>query len=122
MEGVRVLAEQAIYSYNNFLIFIAATFIAFDILCFIGGVVAGAIGLLSKDPICLFGVFLLVTSVVLGGLGLLLESNIEKTKVLNYIEQKVIIEDTVNINEFFDHYELLDQDGEIYIVKVKPIE
>ena len=30
---------------------------------------------------------------------------------------KVIIDDTVSLNEFFETYEIIDQDGKIYIVR-----
>lgn len=36
---------------------------------------------------------------------------------INYIEYKVIIDDSVSMNEFLDKYEILDQEGKIYIVK-----
>ena len=35
----------------------------------------------------------------------------------DYTEYKVIVDDTVNMNEFMREYEILDQDGEIYVVR-----
>lgn len=38
---------------------------------------------------------------------------------INHIEYKVIIDDSVSMNEFLDKYEILDQEGKIYTVKEK---
>ncbi len=35
---------------------------------------------------------------------------------------KIIAEDTVTLNDFFNHYELLGQEGSIYIVAEKEVE
>lgn len=37
--------------------------------------------------------------------------------VYDYTKYKVIVDETVNMNEFFEKYELVDQEGRIYIVK-----
>ena len=37
--------------------------------------------------------------------------------VYDHTEYKVIVDETVNMNEFFEKYELVDQEGKIYIVK-----
>lgn len=37
--------------------------------------------------------------------------------VYNYTKYKVTVDETVNMNEFFEKYELIDQEGKIYIVK-----
>ena len=37
--------------------------------------------------------------------------------VYDYTEYKVTVDETVNMNEFFEKYELVDQEGKIYIVK-----
>lgn len=34
-----------------------------------------------------------------------------------YIEHKVTIDDTVNFNEFSEHYKIIDQEGKIYTVQ-----
>ena len=37
--------------------------------------------------------------------------------VYNYTKYKVTVDETVDMNEFFKKYELIDQEGKIYIVK-----
>lgn len=37
--------------------------------------------------------------------------------VYDYTKYKVIVDETVDMNEFFEKYELVDQEGKIYIVK-----
>lgn len=37
--------------------------------------------------------------------------------VYDHTEYKVIVDETVDMNEFFEKYELVDQEGKIYIVK-----
>lgn len=36
---------------------------------------------------------------------------------IDHIEYKVIVDDSVSMNEFLDKYEILDQEGKIYTVK-----
>lgn len=40
-------------------------------------------------------------------------------KVPYYTSYEVILEDSVSMNEFFDRYEILEQRGQIYVVKEK---
>ena len=42
-----------------------------------------------------------------------------ETDVVDHIEYKVTIDDSVSMNEFLDKYEILDQEGKIYTVKEK---
>ena len=43
----------------------------------------------------------------------------KKTDQIDYIQYKVTISDEVNFNEFNDKYEIIDQQGKIYIVREK---
>lgn len=36
---------------------------------------------------------------------------------INYIKYKVTISDEVSLNEFFDKYEIIDQEGKVYTVR-----
>lgn len=122
MEGVIVLAEEIVYSYNLFTTFISILFIA---LAFIGIPVSIAIilsGIEVHDPAWVLGIFLAPISIFAGIFGFFCYNKAEETKTINYVKQKVIVEDTVQINDFLEHYEILDQDGKIYIVRERPIE
>ena len=113
MEGVRVLAENAVmltqynFAWNAWTIFfytLAAALVAFAIW--------GAA--YKEDGIVILTSIFVAVSVFIGT-GV---ANIEgKSEVFDYTEYKVIVDDTVNMNEFMNKYEVLDRDGEIYIVK-----
>lgn len=112
MEGVRILAENAItfnqydFVWNGWTIFfyiIAACFIVFTVALMIDGDIGAIVA-------SVFAVFMMIL-----GTGI---ANVEgMEEVYDYTEYKVIIDDTVNMNEFMEKYEILDRDGEIYIVK-----
>lgn len=57
----------------------------------------------------------LAICLILGGTGI--ANYVGKEEIYDYTEYKVIVDDTVNMNEFMKKYEILDQDGEIYIVR-----
>lgn len=113
MEGVRVLAENAVmltqydFVWNVWTIFfytLAAVLVAF--------VIWGAA--YKEDSVLILTSIFVVISIFLGT-GI---ANIKgKSEVFDYTEYKVIVDDTVNMNEFMSKYEVLDRDGEIYIVK-----
>lgn len=61
--------------------------------------------------------FLLVAGIgmlLLGGFGFYLNGTVP---VYDHTEYKVTVDETVNMNEFFEKYELIGQEGKIYIVK-----
>ena len=60
---------------------------------------------------CLLLAFVSIIISILGGI-------YSKTDI-NYIEYKVTINDSVSMNEFLDKYEILEQEGKIYTVKVR---
>lgn len=40
-----------------------------------------------------------------------------------HIEYEIEIDDSVGFNEFYEHYEIIDQDGDVYTVKmIKPVQ
>ena len=59
----------------------------------------------------IFAVFT-IACIVIGGLA----GTYNKNSV-DHIEYKVIIDDSVSMNEFLDKYEILNQEGKIYTVK-----
>lgn len=112
MEGVRILAENAVmlsqYSFvwNGWSIFYYIVAGIFAIL---------TIALIINDDLA----YILTASVT--AFMIIIGISIGNTKgmeeVYDYTEYKVIVDDTVNMNEFMKKYEILDQDGEIYIVR-----
>ena len=108
MSGVEILSSEAIY--NTILpewcialgFLLAIAFIAAAIFTFIDGYnILGCI--------CLV---MIIASTIVACLG----GSKSKTDI-SYIKYKVTTDDSVSMTEFMDKYEILDQDGKIYIVK-----
>ena len=55
-----------------------------------------------------------VIALIAGCVAFYLEGSIP---VYDHTKYKVIVDETVDMNEFFEKYELVDQEGKIYIVK-----
>ena len=112
MEGVRILAENIITStqynfvWNGFTIFfyILAVYSVFITIFFV----------LDGDRTA-FASAALAICLILGGTGI--ANYVGMEVVYDYTEYKVIVDDTVNMNEFMEKYEFLDRDGKIYIVR-----
>ena len=116
MEGVRILASEEVaiaWETWNWGAFWAAV-----VLFFIIGLVAGiTFGFQEQD----FSAFLIMSiTVFLAGstlFGLVAGFGIHGN-VTDYETQcKVIIDDDVSMNEFYEHYEVIDQEGEIFTVR-----
>lgn len=54
---------------------------------------------------------------ILGGLCFIM--TLHENDELDYVKYQVIVSDEVSLNDFMDKYEILDQEGKIYIVKEK---
>ena len=115
MEGVRILAENAVYDtvYSwgfdpilpGCVILLIFFTISLAVLCKIG-----------NRTLALFSFFgVVLTCGVIADIS----STANETEVFSHTEYKVIIEDNVEFKEFIDHYEILDQEGEIYTVREK---
>ena len=124
MEGVRILAEQIIYKEN----LVAELLFGLSVGA---PLVIGIVILTSFFTAIECNDFTFIPSLIIFiFIGLFIASSFLAIKFyedwqykeIDYVEKKVILEDTVQMNEFLNHYEILDQDGEIYIVRERPIE
>lgn len=109
---MRVLSEELVpiaYEFNTIWFWV----------CIIAGLILIAIAVaVSYDDIPKFTIFIisiafLLFSILIGlllGGGFAIPSEYES-------HYKIIVDDTVTVNEFLDRYELLERDGEILIVK-----
>jgi hypothetical protein len=112
MNGVEILSvtEVVVDSASNwwlagfvFLgIIIFGGIIGFVVEMDIGGVIVG----------CTFGV-------LIGFLGLFIAGAATDTPIAYETHYKVIIDDSVLMNDFLEKYEIVDQDGKIYTVREK---
>lgn len=108
MEGVRVLniiEHVAKVGPNTDLIIVFVILIVLGIIAFIIGITH------LEDFYIVFGIFTIVAAVLM--LFYLIEEN---TKKVSYTYE-AIIEDTVNMKEFYKQYEILEVRGEIYEIK-----
>ena len=117
MEGVRILASEevavawAAWSWSSF-------WIAFGIIAAVA-VIVGLVAWLSETDI-LYGLFMFGGILLFGGVlgGILFGINF--TPATEYETQyKVIIDENVSFKDFYEHYEVIDQEGEIFIVREK---
>lgn len=124
MEGVRILAEQIIYKEN----LVAELLFGLSVgaATVIGIVLLTVLFATLESGDFAFVPFLGVSIFI----GLFIASSFLAIKFyedwqykeIDYVEKKVILEDTIQMSEFCNYYEILDQDGEIYIVRERPIE
>ena len=108
MSGVQILSEKILYN----------TIIpeGYVILGIVGVCVllAGGITLISEG--CnIGGSFCFV--LVLASLALIVLGATSNKNSIKYIEYKVAIDESVSLVEFYDKYEILDQEGKIYTIK-----
>lgn len=111
IDGVEVLDQTAIYVDTFQWSVFSILFICLIAVCFIGG----TIWAIKKDDVSfvLAGFFLslmfLILLVILG---------FGEVKTDKY-EYKVLINDDVNFSEFNDRYDLIEQEGKIYTIRIK---
>ena len=112
MEGVQILAENVItstqynFAWNGFTIFFYILAVYYIFLTIIFAI---------DDDLTMFASGALAMFLIISGTGI--ADFIGKEEVYDYTEYKVIVDDTVNMNEFMEKYEILDRDGKIYIVR-----
>lgn len=116
MTGVEILNQTNIYVIEGYLWI-------FFLLVGIGFMVGLIIDIVSW---CNWGfdgedLWVILLSTMLGALAgfVCYLFSVHETDKLDYVEYKVTVSDEVNLNEFMDKYEILEQEGKIYVVKEK---
>ena len=116
MEGVEILSEKVVYvfEYQSWVFWFIVAFCAT-----IGFLIGGCVGSESFDlgDACMLLVPFILLGIVLGCIGLLATG--KHTEEIDYIEQKVIVSDEVSMNEFYEKYNVIKQEGKIYTVREK---
>lgn len=116
MDGVEILSQTTIYEVTH-LQWVIPLFILIGAL--IGVIINIFYWRNAKFDVSDLGIILvlavigLVVGAFVGGI------TMKTLDTVDYIEYKVIVDDSVSLNEFFDKYEILDQEGKIYTVKEK---
>lgn len=108
MDGVTILNEMVIYPD-----YAALGFCLFLCLGLFAGVVCLIRLAFSEQAVGPAAALCIMAAVILA-LSVFIISEMKKPEVTHY---QVIIDDTVPMNEFFDKYEVIKQEGKIYTVK-----
>ena len=111
IDGVTVLASEVVMTSCTgidimFYIFLGLIVVGF--LSFLIGAIANSLGFLQTGVImlgCSFGLFLISLPID------------AMTQIPDYTKYEVILDDSVSMNEFMNTYEVLEQRGQIYVVK-----
>lgn len=116
MSGVEILATEEVaiawasWNWKGFLLTVG--------LCFFVAIIAGILTGISDDwglGVTIFFVIFIAGSALFGTL-------VGRTtgEPIEYETQyKVVIDDSVSMNEFLEEYEIIDQEGKIYTVREK---
>ena len=111
IDGVTVLASEVVTTSCAFINIMFYVFIGLLVLGFISlliGMIVDSLGFAQTGAIvlgCSFGLFLISLPID------------AVTQIPDYTKYEVILDDSVSMNEFMNTYEILEQRGQIYVVK-----
>lgn len=120
MDGVTILNEIEVVEVVNDTFNYTAGFIALIITVLICAIVGFFVGRSEGDDIfgALVGVLTgLVLSLITGPLFGIICSYPPETKTT--IQYEVTVDDSVSMNEFYEHYNVVEQRGDIFVVEEK---
>lgn len=91
--------------------------ITFIMCTFIGFIIGAIMSFISVDEGFVIGGSIIgfIFGIILGAL----TGEISSVPEVYETHYKVFVSDETSINEFFEHYEIIDQEGKIYTVKEK---
>ena len=111
IDGVSILANEVVTTSCAFINIMFYIFVGLSILgffSFIIGVVADSLGFAQTGVItlgCALALFLISLPIDAA------------TQIPDYTKYEVILDDSVSMNEFMNTYEILEQRGQIYVIK-----
>ena len=111
INGVTILASEVVMTSCDGMDIIAYIFLGLltlGFLSFLIGAVANSLRLVQT------GVIMLACSFILFLIGIPVDA---MTQIPDYTKYEVIIDDSVSMSEFMNTYEVLEQRGQIYVVK-----
>ena len=115
MQGVEILTSAQVAT--EFTFNLTAFWIAFVVICGIGLMVAVKVSIYEDDWRCMipFGGMFICFGLLMGMI-----VGVSSQYPVNYETQyKVTISEEVSMAEFYEHYEVIDQDGKIFTVREK---
>lgn len=111
IDGVTVLASEAVMTSCagiNILFYVFIGLFILGALSFLIGVIGDSLGFAQTGAImlgCALALFLISLPID------------AMTQIPDYTKYEVILDDSVSMNEFMNTYEVLEQRGQIYVVK-----
>ena len=111
MQGVRII--KTIHEYKSLIP--DSWFAWFTAL----GAVACAIGLLAKWHAIIEAIMTGLATIALVGMSVCIVGSCIKTNEIIDTKYQVTISEEVSMVEFYEHYEVIEQDGKIFIVREK---
>lgn len=111
IDGVTVLASEIVTTScagMNIIGYIFIEMLALGFILLLAGMVADSLGLVQT------GAIMLASSFILFLIGIPIDA---MTQIPDYTKYEVIIDDSVSMSEFMDTYEVLEQRGQIYVIK-----
>lgn len=116
INGVTVLASEVVTTSSaigNAMFILTILIASIGFICFI-------IGAITDNDFGIAGLIILGASFVFGLL-VGLPADI-MTQIPDYTKYEVVLDDSVSMNEFMNTYEVLEQRGQIYVVKEIEVE
>ena len=117
MNGVEILSENVIYKHEPSLMALFITFgivIAFFAFCLFLDLKSDG---MKNGKMVIVVMLCLATALIMGFLSSLVFSR--PTDEVNYIEYKVVADDSVPINEFYEYYEIIDWEDGVFTVRTR---
>ena len=111
MAGVEILNEYVVASGNSFHIWVALGILVFTLI--IGAVVC------IREKEAPLMILFLVLGVAIGALAGSFVGCIAPLEQHQITRYEVIVDDTVSMNEFYEKYKFISQEGKIYTVEEK---
>ena len=113
MNGVEILSSETIYTTQMWVALVGIILFIAAIICVILVVISNNDTSTMVKAIC--AILCWVTVLTLA----IIDNNTNYFKEYSHTELKVTVDDSVSMTEFMNKYEILDQEGKIYIVKEK---
>ena len=111
IDGVTILASEVVTTScagANIIFYIFLGLIILGFLSFLTGAIVNNLGFTQT------GAIMMGCSFILFLIGLPIDA---ATQIPDYTKYEVILDDSVSMNEFMNTYEVLEQRGQIYVVK-----
>lgn len=116
MNGVEILSQSNVYEVDCYW-WILIIFAGIGLLI---GIICSIVDCVRQGFDACYIWYTIGLTIVAAFVGLIFTFASEhETDTVDYVEYKVTVSDEVNFTEFMNKYEVLDQDGKIYIVKEK---